>query len=546
MSARQSWAAPALPAGPRSALIIATTGYDDESLRQLRSPGRDAGELAAVLGDAAVGGFAVTPVLNRTGAEIRLAIEDFTTGCKPADQVLVYLSCHGLLDARGRLCFGGTDVRRDRVSATGVGATWLFERLDECRATRQIVILDCCFSGAFATDRKSADDVGLDHFQGRGRVVLTASRATEYAFEGTTAHDTLPGGSVFTEALVHGLRSGAADTDEDGLVTVTEAYGFAYARVRAAGAGQTPQLWSFGTEGNIVLARNPAGMTVTPALLPDNVRVALVDPHPSIRIGAVEALGEWLSHDAPSEVVAARQALQRVVQHDIPRVGDVAHALLDPADSTPSDVDAARRAAEAIVAEAEATRRLAVEDAAGIREQARKDAFGIQEHAVGDAMAIIDDAESRAASTRRAAVEEARREAEAIREAARADASGIRDEAAGKAATVVETTVADARREAEAIRGAARAEAYAINQNAAAEAAAIIAGARDAAARTQRRTGVGRAPTAGVRADEGPTWFARVRATLAKLGETDSPPPVAARAPKVGAKPVRKAAKRPT
>jgi uncharacterized caspase-like protein len=35
------------------------------------------------------------------------------------------------------------------VSATALEARWLTDRLNECRAGRQIVILDSCFSGAF-------------------------------------------------------------------------------------------------------------------------------------------------------------------------------------------------------------------------------------------------------------------------------------------------------------------------------------------------------------------------------------------------------------
>jgi len=49
-------------------------------------------------------------------------------------------------------------------------------------------------------------------------VVLTASTATEYSFEGDPTEAVTPAGSVFTAALVEGLRTGAADTDRDGWV----------------------------------------------------------------------------------------------------------------------------------------------------------------------------------------------------------------------------------------------------------------------------------------------------------------------------------------
>ena len=56
--------APKLPAGVRSALVIATSRYDDPEFRQLRSPGLDAAEFAEAIADPGVGGFTVTQVID--------------------------------------------------------------------------------------------------------------------------------------------------------------------------------------------------------------------------------------------------------------------------------------------------------------------------------------------------------------------------------------------------------------------------------------------------------------------------------------------------
>jgi hypothetical protein len=53
-------------AGGRSALIVANARYDDAGLRRLRSPGKDAEELAAVLGDPAIGNFNVDLLVDRS------------------------------------------------------------------------------------------------------------------------------------------------------------------------------------------------------------------------------------------------------------------------------------------------------------------------------------------------------------------------------------------------------------------------------------------------------------------------------------------------
>jgi hypothetical protein len=65
-------------------------------------------------------------------------------------------------------------------------------------------------------------------------VVLTASAATEYSFEGDPTDAAIPAGSVFPATLVQGLRTGAAATDHDGHVS---ANGWA-----AAISSTTPQI----------------------------------------------------------------------------------------------------------------------------------------------------------------------------------------------------------------------------------------------------------------------------------------------------------------
>jgi uncharacterized caspase-like protein len=257
--------------GRRLALVVATTRYSGD-LRELRAPGNDAVDLGAVLADPERGGFEVTTVLDRPSHAVRLAVEDFLADRRPGDLLLVYVSCHGLLDSRRRLYFATTDTVKHRLGATGVEAQWLLELMEDCRARQQVLVLDCCFSGAFARGAKGDDAADVDvggRFtgHGRGRVVLTASRATEYSFEGEPVAGAAMPGSVFTAGLVTGLRSGAADQDGDGWVSVDEAYRYAFDHVRATDAQQTPQRWLYGAEGSILLSRAPAdGATRAPAV----------------------------------------------------------------------------------------------------------------------------------------------------------------------------------------------------------------------------------------------------------------------------------------
>src|SRR5215475_10164575 len=228
--------------GRRLALLVATSTYSDPDLRQLRAPGHDADQLAEVLRDPHIGGFGVHVLINPASGEVQEGIEDFCTDRHPDDQLLIYLSCHGVLDSYGRLYYAAANTRRQRLAATAVAAAWLNERLEDCRARRQIIILDCCHSGAFARGAKGDNNLALQQRfepRGRGRVVLTASRSTEYAFEsGQAVGEGLA--SVFTHTIITGLRTGEADRDKDGLITVSDLYHYVYDNVRAIEPRQTP------------------------------------------------------------------------------------------------------------------------------------------------------------------------------------------------------------------------------------------------------------------------------------------------------------------
>lgn len=315
--------APDLPPGRRSALVIAIAEYQDPGLGPLQAPGRDVARLASVLGDPQVGGFAVTEVLDQGKGHLERALARFLAGRDPGELVMVYLSCHGVLDARGRLFFAATDTELDVLPATGVESSWLVEQLEECRARRQVVILDCCYSGAFARGSKGVMDLERTltaPAPGRGRVVLTASRDGERSFEAERLGGEQGVNSVFTAGLVEGLATGAADQDGDGLVSVEDAYNYATAYVRENGAAQSPQRWVHSGEGPIILARSPVGAVVTPARLPEHVRVSLDSPHPQVRIGAVHVLGELLSGPDPAMPLTAWQTLERISEHEAPSV----------------------------------------------------------------------------------------------------------------------------------------------------------------------------------------------------------------------------------
>ncbi len=99
------------------------------------------------------------------------------------------------------------------------------ETVHSMPADVHIAILDSCASGAFTRikgGKKKLPFLMDEAYDMRGYAFLASSSATEASQESD-----LLKGSFFTHYLISGMR-GAADTSQDGLVTLSEAYQFAF------------------------------------------------------------------------------------------------------------------------------------------------------------------------------------------------------------------------------------------------------------------------------------------------------------------------------
>jgi Caspase domain len=275
----------------RFSLIVAADRYSDEKLSELRAPSSDAESLGSVLADPNIGGFEVVSVINRSAQYVREEVERFFKNREPEDTLLLYFACHGIKDHRGRLYLAMTDTRLGLLASTGVAAHFVNEQLEYCRSRRIVLMLDCCYSGAYTRGLapRSDSSVGVfDSFEGRGRVILTASDALEYAFEDNKLKTSMESSAIFTGAVVRGLRTGDADIDKDGRVSVDELYDFTYNEVRSRTSSQTPGKVS-SVSGSIYLAANPR--IPTPSL------TSAVDP-----FAAAGSERRWEREDASLEL----------------------------------------------------------------------------------------------------------------------------------------------------------------------------------------------------------------------------------------------------
>lgn len=240
------------------ALLVGVGKYG-AGLQPLPAAPNDVAALAKVLSNPQMGGFdEVRPVVNPIRGEMEREIELWFQGRNPDDLVLLFFSGHGLKDDRRDLYFAARNTEKQHnrlIRSTATSARFLHDCIRSCKANCQVLILDCCFSGAFG-DVLAKDDRTVElkeQLSAEGRVVLTSTSAVDYSFEEKGS-----GLSIYTRYLVEGIASGAADEDEDGTITVDELHRYAGRKVEETSPAMSPKIITLKDEGyRIRLARSP-------------------------------------------------------------------------------------------------------------------------------------------------------------------------------------------------------------------------------------------------------------------------------------------------
>ena len=262
-------------------LVVGINDYLDGSLK-LSYAVPDAKTLADALKAAGQGHYEeviITYVLDRDAhaAKLDAVFKDLAGKVRPRDVFLFFAAGHGkTLD--GRYYFLPHDLRyhtdqslvRDAIGQDRLQA-WFARIL----AKKAVLMFDTCEAGSL-TDRGKTSR-GLEQkaalgrlIQATGRATLTASTATQEAYEGHGGH------GVFTFALLDALAR--ADLDNNGLIELAELIQHVDGLVPAIsekrwGAKQFPQMDAYGS--NFPLARQ------VPALAPTQEDVVIVPVKPT-------------------------------------------------------------------------------------------------------------------------------------------------------------------------------------------------------------------------------------------------------------------------
>ncbi|MFL6076956.1 MAG: caspase, EACC1-associated type [Mycobacteriales bacterium] len=263
------------------ALLIGVENYDDGRFCRLPSCRADVWQLKQVLDHPAVGSFDSVAVLcDPAASDMRHAIAAFVDDAGPDDLLLLYLSGHGsrLVASTGEFHFVARDTDFDRVGDTAVSAGFVNEQLEACRARQKVTIIDACESGGFAVGLRTRDAKGARPalLQSRGVYVVSSSGAGEASYAGPVTAAGEPTPSVFTGEVIDALRSGKADGDGDGKVSIEDLFHYVSGRLRSRERDslQVPVYSSFGVTTKIVIAQVIAGgavrLSATPAELSDD------------------------------------------------------------------------------------------------------------------------------------------------------------------------------------------------------------------------------------------------------------------------------------
>jgi nucleoside phosphorylase len=244
----------------RFALLIGVSDYGKD-FPSLPAAEKDVAAMQDVLEDPEIGGFQVTSVVNQEKQKIEEAIEKLFKNRKKDDLLVLFFSGHGVKDEKGTLFLSARNTRKDEdeslMRSTAIEASYVQGWMNHCRLTRKVLILDCCFSGAFPIGMNiKGDDSSIPialQLGGEGWVVMTSSTSRENSFE-VIGFEL----SVYTHFLVEGIRTGIVNRQQSDYISVEDLHAYAKEKVQETLPGKmTPEIYPAKEGGKILLVKVP-------------------------------------------------------------------------------------------------------------------------------------------------------------------------------------------------------------------------------------------------------------------------------------------------
>ena len=214
-----------------------------------------------VLQPSEMGGFdEVKQLLNPNPPLMREAIETLFSGRTQDDLILLFFSGHVVQDDNGQLYFATSITRKssraELIRVSAVPASVVHELMSNSSSMRQVVILDGCFSRLSVPEeitRIGDSTVELKtQLGGKGRAILTSFTFTDDCSVSQSFDH-----SVYTRYFVEGIRTGAADLNRDGWISVEESHQYASNKVLIAAPAIKPEFYAIADGNHIRLMKAP-------------------------------------------------------------------------------------------------------------------------------------------------------------------------------------------------------------------------------------------------------------------------------------------------
>jgi|GEM_PF-952074 len=273
----------------KHALIISAGAYQDaEKLKPLKKTTADANGLAEVLRRA---DFSVVTLIDKNFREVNTTVLKFYRKREADDLLLLYFCGHGVRNVDGHLYLALVDSEFEALEASALDCKALRTYMNNSRSKQQLLILDCCYSGAFDDARNGAVNFNLadlapdsnanfDVGKQEGRFVLTATDKNSLALEKAETAPASPY-SLFTQSVIDGFSS-KTTRDAAGNITVHKLRKYTQQKVEKLSDGkQSPQLISYVGDGDLLLVKSQYRP------LPEEIEKLLTDDWPNNRLSAV-------------------------------------------------------------------------------------------------------------------------------------------------------------------------------------------------------------------------------------------------------------------
>ncbi len=147
---------------------------------------------------------------NPTGDDIKHGLHVFLDDVPKNATLVFYFAGHGVLGEDHELYFTTPKTHVQTIESTGISAASVRKMITKSKASRKVVILDCCFSGDFTDRMASAEQAVVLQIAElaekiKGSFIMTSSAQTQTSkFDPTNPNRP----TYFTESLIQTLKEG--------------------------------------------------------------------------------------------------------------------------------------------------------------------------------------------------------------------------------------------------------------------------------------------------------------------------------------------------